>query len=35
MSSKIQIQEYSEKSFVVRGETMPFKDSLKNLILKI
>tara|TARA_B110000259_G_C14022941_1_gene403701 strand:+ start:3094 stop:3486 length:393 start_codon:yes stop_codon:yes gene_type:complete len=31
MSSKIQIQEYSEKSFVVRGETMPFKDSLKNL----
>ena len=29
--STIKIQEYSDKSFVVRGDTRPYKDSLKNL----
>tara|TARA_Y100000389_G_C17422510_1_gene497552 strand:+ start:450 stop:857 length:408 start_codon:yes stop_codon:yes gene_type:complete len=31
MAGQITIQEYSEKTFVVRGETRPFKQSLKNL----
>jgi len=25
------IQEYSDKTFVVRGDTKPFKDILKNM----
>ena len=29
--SKIFIQKYSDKSFVVRGDTQEYKDSLKNL----
>ena len=31
MTTKITIQDYSEKSFVVRGDTTPHKDTLKDL----
>ena len=31
MAQNIYIEDYSDKSFVVRGETREYKDSLKNL----